>query len=198
MANEVTGHDGQGDCAATAGLTHRVLVFDVACDLRRLVVNGDRPMREARRGDSFIAEGQIYRGGTIPGGGTTTAPGPFDPDTSPGSIGSWVCRGVFHRAFAEILAEGAPHAFTTQVLRFNDGSGLVTEGPEGGPVIRALVGGMGTFACATGSTRARPLGTNVTGLFNLRLTFHLRTHLRRAGHRERRGGSQPSRIRREP
>lgn len=197
MVNEVTGHDDHGDRAATASLTYRVLVFDVACDLRKLVVNGDRPIGEARRGDSFIAEGQIYRGGTIPGGGTMTAPGPFDPDTSPGSIGSWVCGGVFNRAFSEILAEGAPLAFTTQILRFNDGSGLVTEGPEGGPVIRALVGGMGTFACATGSTRARPLGTNVTGLFNLRLTFHLRTRHRSAGRRERRVGSRPSRIRRE-
>lgn len=175
MANEVREHDDQGAGADTAGPTHRVLAFDVANDLRRFVVRGDRPMREARRGDTFIAEGKIYRGGTIPAGGTLTAPGPFDPDTSSGAIGLWVCRGIFHRAFAELVAGSAPHVFTTQVLRFNDGSGLVTEGPEGGPVIRALVGGMGMFAGATGSTRERPLGTNVTGLFNLRLTFHFRT-----------------------
>ena len=175
MVNDVTQHEDQRDCSNARGATQRVLAFDVANDLRRFIVNGDRPMREARRGDTFIAEGKIYWGGTIPGGGTMTAPGLFNPDTASGAIGWWTCRGVFHCDFAEIVAGVTPHAFATQVLCFNDGTGLITEGPEGGPVVRALVGGMGMFADATGSARERPLGTNATGLFNLRLTFHLRT-----------------------
>lgn len=153
----------------------RTLVLDVANDLRRFVVNGSRTLPEARRGDGFITEGKIYPGGTVPPGGTMTSPGPFDPDTAPGAIGLWVCRGTFFVDFAEILNGAEPHVFSTQYHLLNGGNGLVSEGPEGGLVHRSLVGGLGRFVGAAASVVEEPIGTNMTGLFNVRFTFRFET-----------------------
>jgi hypothetical protein len=147
------------------------LVLDVACDARTFAVNGGRTIFDAKRGDGFIVKGKIYPGGTIPRGGTMENPGPFDPDTAPGSIGNWICRGAFEFDIGQILNGAEPHVYSTQYHLLNDGNGLVTDGPEGGPQVRSLIGGMGAYAGAIADVTEEPLGVNSTGLFNLRFTF---------------------------
>jgi hypothetical protein len=150
----------------------QTLVVDVAVDGRVFAVNGGRTIFDAKRGDSFIVKGKIYPGGTIAPGGTMQNPGPFNPDTTPGSIGNWICRGNFEFDIGQILAGAAPHVYSTQYHLFNDGSGLVTDGPEGGaPQVRALIGGIGAYEGSTAEVIEEPLGVNSTGLFNIRFTF---------------------------
>jgi hypothetical protein len=153
----------------------RRLVYDVACDARTFRLNKSGSLMDARRGDGFIVQGKIYPAGTIPPGGTVESPGPFDPDTAPGSIGTWICRGTFHFDISEILAGANPHLYSTQLHLFENGRGLVHEGPEGGaPQLRALTGGMGHFTGASGEVLEEPIGVNSTGLFNIRHTFKIK------------------------
>src|SRR5262245_41635271 len=148
------------------------IVFDVAIDARTFRLNKSGTLLDARRGDGFIVNGKMYPGGSIPPGGTVDNPGPFDPDTAPGSIGAWVCRGTFNYDIGEILAGAHPHLFATQYHIFNDGKSLVHEGPEGGaPQKRVIIGGTGVFSGVAGEVLEEPIGVNKTGLFNIRLTF---------------------------
>jgi len=151
------------------------IVFDVATDARTFRLNRGATLPEARRGDSFIVEGKIYLGGAISPGGTLQAPGPFNPDTAPGTIGKWVLRGTFNHDFGEILASAEPFVFGTQYFLFNDGRVLVSEGPHGGvgPQLRAIIGGAGAFRGAAGEVREEIMGVNSTGLFNQRFTFKI-------------------------
>lgn len=148
------------------------LILDVACDARTFAVNGGRTLMDAKRGDGFIVKGKIYPGGTMEN------PGPFNPDTEPGSIGNWICRGNFEFDISQILAGAEPHVYSTQYHLLDNGNGLVTDGPEGGPQVRALIGGMGAYAGAIADVIEEPLGTNSTGLFNIRFTFKFK---KRAG-----------------
>lgn len=152
----------------------RTLVYDVACDARTFRLNKSGTLMDARRGDGFIVQGKIYPAGTIPPGGTVENPGFFNPDTAPGSIGTWICRGTFNSDIGDILAGAHPHLYSTQLHLFHNGS-LVHEGPEGGaPEIRALTGGTGFFSGASGEVLEEPIGVNSTGLFNIRHTFKIK------------------------
>ncbi|MGH9838215.1 MAG: hypothetical protein ACREEM_05470 [Blastocatellia bacterium] len=151
------------------------VVLDVACDARTFRLGNGRLLPEAKRGDSFIVEGKIYPGGTIPPGGTLEAPGPFNPDTAPGSIGKWVCRGTLNYDLSEIFAGAVPHVFATQFFTLNDGRVLVSDGPEGGGVqLRSIIGGRGGYSGAAGEVTEDPFGVNSTGLFNIRFTFKIK------------------------
>ena len=154
----------------------RTLVYDVACDARTFRLNKSGTLLDARRGDGFIVQGKIYPAGTIQPGGTPDNPGPFDPDTAPGSIGTWICRGNFNFDIGDILKGANPHLFSTQLHLFGNGNGLSHEGPEGGaPEVRSLTGGMGVFSGVAGEVLEEPLGVNRTGLFNIRHTFRIKT-----------------------
>jgi hypothetical protein len=154
----------------------RTVVYDVACDARTFRLNKSGTLLDARRGDGFIVQGKIYPAGTIPAGGTIENPGPFNPDTAPGSIGTWVCRGTFHFDISEILAGAHPHLYSTQYHLFADGNAFVHDGPEGGaPQLRALIGGRGSFIGAAGEVLEEPIGVNSTGLFNIRHTFRIKS-----------------------
>ncbi len=149
---------------------HR-LVLDVALDTRTFTFDrGVKPFEaippDILRGDTFIVNGKIYPGGTIPAG-----QGVFGPD-EPGAIGDWLCRGVFLVGFTEIAAGAPIHVDTTQLFLLAQNSSLVTEGLEGVVTTRrAVTGGTGRFRGVVGQVRQELLGTNVTGLFNIRLTF---------------------------
>ena len=71
--------------------------------------------------------GKIFPGGTIPTGISS-----FDPN-QPGSIGTWVCSGVFVADAADIFSGKAMIAFhTNQIFIFaDDHDQLFTEGLEG-------------------------------------------------------------------
>jgi hypothetical protein len=154
---------------------YQIIVVDVATDARTFRLNRAGTLLDALRGDGFIVEGKIYRGGTIPPGGTMENPGPFDPDMAPGSIGTWICRGTFNFNIGEIMAGAAPHVYTTQHHLFESGESLVHDGPEGGNTQRrALIGGTGFFKGAAGEVIEEPIGVNRTGLFNSRFTFKIK------------------------
>jgi len=123
----------------------------------------------SHRGDTFIVAGKIYPGGTIPAG-----EGVFSPD-NPGSIGKWICRGVWMIGSDELAAGASPAFDTSQIFLLPDDSKqLFSEGLEGPqPTLRAVTGGTGSMIGAAGQVRQETLGTNVTGLFNFRFTFRL-------------------------
>ena len=84
------------------------------------------------RGKTFIVSGNIYKGGTLTEGGDfggrTTPPARGLPEP----IGTWVCRGTFNFDIGDIANGAAPHVTSTQFFYFDDGTLLVTDGPEGG------------------------------------------------------------------
>jgi hypothetical protein len=155
----------------------QTFVLDVAIDAHTLALNNDPTAGGIpRRGTTFIVNGKIYPGGTIPSGVTS-----FDPDTAPGSIGTWVCRGVFLADFADIFVNGsaALTVDTTQIfLLSTDKDALFTEGLEGNLGVtthRAVTGGTGPYRGVTGTLKQETIGVNrngaADGLFDLRFTF---------------------------
>ena len=148
----------------------RSFVIDVACDARTYAQNSVDPSATgSHRGDTFIVAGRIYPGGTIPAG-----EGVFSPD-NPGSIGKWICRGVW-MVSSDQLAAGASPAFDTSQIYLlpDDSKQLFSEGLEGPqPTLRGVTGGAGSMMGAAGQVRQELLGTNVTGLFNFRFSFRL-------------------------
>ena len=165
LALERPGHSARADREK-----ERVMVIDVACDARTYKQNNVDPAAQgSHRGDTFIVAGKIYAGGTIPSGD-----GVFSPD-NPGSIGKWICRGVWLISSEQLAAGVTPGFDTTQIYLLPDeGSQLFSEGLEGSaPTLRAVTGGTGTMKGAAGQVQQELLGTNVTGLFNIRFTFRL-------------------------
>jgi len=152
------------------------LDVDVAMDARTWRMDdGEDPFWPAvtgavLRGDTFVVNGTIYPSGTLPASGFET-PSTLGPDL-PGGIGTWVCRGIFNFDWAAIMTGSVPHVTSTQFFYFNDGRQIVTDGPEGGvTVLRAIIGGAGSFAGATGDVTETPLGFNPTNLFNVHFAF---------------------------
>ena len=156
-------------------------VVDVAIDAHTLGLNNDPSAAGVpQRGTTFIVNGKIYPGGTIPSGVT-----PFDPSTAPGSIGTWICRGVFLADFVDIFVNGtAKVAFdTTQMFLFpDDTNALFTEGFEGNLGVtthRTVTGGTGHFRRVLGTVKQETIGINrngaADGLFDLRFTITVET-----------------------
>jgi hypothetical protein len=156
-------------------------VVDVAIDAHTLALNNDPTAAGVpHRGTTFIVNGKIYRGGTIPSGVTS-----FDPSTAPDSIGTWICRGVFLADFADIFVNGtAKDAFdTTQMFLFpDDTNALFTEGFEGNVGVsthRTVTGGTGRFRRMVGTVKQETIGVNrngaADGLFDLRFTITVET-----------------------
>jgi hypothetical protein len=121
------------------------------------------------RGDTFILNGYIYPGGTIP------AEGKFNP-TNTGSIGMWTCRGVYNVDLSDLVAGQEPAVYTTQYFHFNDGSMITTEGPEGlAPSRRVVTGGTSAFNGVNGEVLQQFLHFNdtldVDGMAGLNFTF---------------------------
>jgi hypothetical protein len=125
---------------------------------------------EPQRGAWFLTEGKIYPKGTIEGDGSS-----FDP-TSPGSIGTWLCRGTHLISLAEILNGGSPWVATTQTyLLPDDRRAITTDGLEGvGVFVRSVTGATGKYRGYIGEQHQELLGFNPTGGVNLRVTFVLR------------------------
>ena len=154
--------------AVQAASLHNRVIWDVAIDCRSWRNNGGISLAEVGRGDSFLANGKIFPGGTF-GAGTQSN----DPN-DPGSIGSWTQRGTMAATVAEIVSGTRPAFFATWFHLLDDGSGLVVDGPhpESGPM--AVVGGMGRFSGASGELSDEIIGSNSTGCPNLRLTIKLK------------------------
>lgn len=151
-----------------------VFVVDVAVDVNtymQIPVVGPPPTNDSLRGTTFIVNGKIFPGGTI------TGPG-FNPNQA-GSIGDWVCRGVFTKDGLAMMPGVAEEIDTTQMFLLpNDAKAIWTEGFEGDQGVtehRAVIGGTGEFRGATGMVVQQTLiGLNSTGGPNSRFTFHLK------------------------
>jgi hypothetical protein len=150
---------------------------DVAIDGATLALNNNDPahMGNPIRGTTFTVTGKIFPGGTIPEGIT-----PFDPNQN-GSIGTWVCSGVFVADAADIFSGKAVIAFhTSQIFLFTDDqNALFTEGLEGSvgtTTDRVVVGGTGKYREWVGQERQETIGLNLEGkgLFDLHFTFKLK------------------------
>jgi hypothetical protein len=151
--------------------TEKTLTLDVATDCRTFNYSQGIPLDQVVRGDGFIMNGKIFRGGTLPAGSQSNDP------NDPGSIGTWVGRGTSTGTLAEHLANpSSPAIFWTEFLLLNDGRGLVSEGwfAPAGFGRAAVIGGMGGFSGASGEFSAASIGTNVTGCSNVRFTITLK------------------------
>lgn len=159
--------------AATVGAKATSVTFDVASDGRTFVLNRiDAAATSMKRGDTYVLNGTIFPGGTIPSGGTKTAPSSFGPDSA-GSVGVWFCRGTFLVNSDQFASQKIQRA-TTHYFAFNDKNRLITEGFEGTILInRAILGGIGAFTGARGLVTMERLGVNSTGSQNLRFVFNI-------------------------
>ncbi len=114
-----------------------------------------------------------YPGGTLHSGTQNNSP------DDPGSIGEWRSRATLLANWNDNtnLFDGSPIAFATMLYSLNNGrDSLVSEGlvlNVGLSVKRAVIGGTGSFAAASGEVRHQNLGTNATTCFNYRFTFKL-------------------------
>jgi hypothetical protein len=127
-------------------------------------------------GDTFILEGTIYPGGTLPRGKANNDP------NAPGGIGKYRGRGVFTADFAnfEKAVDGLPGAspevgIVTEIYSFaGDGASILTDGiwPNANFSARRIVlGGTGQFRDVVGEINEENIGENNAGFCNLRLTF---------------------------
>jgi hypothetical protein len=157
-----------GAQAVEAASSDNSITLDVAIDCRTWRFNAGVGFATFGRGDSFLADGRIFPGGTLAAGAQSNDPNDL------GSIGKWTQRGTMAATLAEILSGTRPAFFATWFHFLDDGSGLVADGPhpESGPM--AVVGGMGRFSGARGTLVDEIIGTNSTGCPNLRLTVTLK------------------------
>src|SRR5260370_35225852 len=98
--------------------------IDVACDARTYRQNNVDPSAPgSSRGDTFIVQGKIYPGGTIPKGNNV-----FSPDNA-GSPGTWICPGTWLGSSAGWSEEESPAFDTPQIyLRPHEPNHLFSEG----------------------------------------------------------------------
>jgi hypothetical protein len=155
----------------------QTMVIDVAMDARteaHIKVNGADA--DLSRGYTFIINGKMYPGGTIPAGDG------LDIDTLTGSIGTWLTRGTFNVDIGQLEAGAHPALSSTEYYLFSttgmsDGEeALFSEGPQfGAKTHRVVLGGTGSYRGVIGEVQEETLGHNSTGFANERFTFTIRT-----------------------
>jgi len=167
----------RGDEGRHSDARWKTIVIDLAEDARteaHINVNGADTL--LKRGYTFIINGKIYPGGTLPAGDG------LDIDTLTGSIGTWLTRGTFNVDLSQILAGAHPALSSTQYYLFSptgasDGEeALMSEGPEfGATTHRVVLGGTGRYRGVIGEVQEETLGFNNTGFANKRFTFTIRS-----------------------
>jgi hypothetical protein len=135
--------------------------FDVAENLSRFVYD-EAPVFEdgmPAYGNAFVTQGYVYPAGTLDGGieGTLADGSPAFPDKV---IGTWTCDGYYVGDGFRTLTGTV--VITRQVIAFNDGDLLITQGPElaeaGVAMVRAVTGGTGDYSDAPAEIRQTLLG----------------------------------------
>ena len=135
--------------------------FDVAEDLSRFAYD-EAPVFDdgmPAYGNAFVTQGYVYPAGTLDGGveGTLEDGSPAFPDKV---IGTWTCDGYyvgdgFRTATGTVV-------ITRQVIVFEDGDLLITQGPELAEtdveIVRAVTGGTGDYADAPAGISQTLLG----------------------------------------
>jgi hypothetical protein len=160
----------ESETQAAIGDSGQVMfTVDVAEDFSKFVYTPVNPNDTIpKRGATFVTQGNIFPGGTIPAEGT------FHP-RSRGAIGSWTCRGI-HLVAADQIPDAPVWVHTAQLFQLpDDGREISTEGLEGSaPMRRTVTGATGPLKDHVGEQRQEFLGFNETGGVNLRVTFVLR------------------------
>jgi hypothetical protein len=128
-----------------------VSAFDVAEDLSRFVYD-EAPLFDdgmPAYGNAFVTQGYVYPAGTLDGGveGTTPDGSPAFPEKV---IGTWTCDGYY--VGDGFRTQTGTVVITRQVIVFDDGDLLITQGPELAEtdvdIVRAVTGGTGDYADA--------------------------------------------------
>lgn len=167
---------GYGDTPETVTLD-----VDVAEDGTRFVFD-DAPLFDdglPAYGNSFVTQGFIYEDGTLgdTDGVIIDDDGNAAPEFPDEVIGEWTCYGTF-------IGDGAhettdPWVVTTQIFEFDDGSSFVSVGTElpqqAGTIARAITGGTGDYATASGQLDQTTNGHNATDGVNADFSVTLQT-----------------------
>jgi hypothetical protein len=158
--------------------------FDVAEDLSRFVYD-EAPVFDDNMpayGNAFVTQGYVYPAGTLDGGieGTKPDGSPAFPDKI---IGTWTCDGYY--VGDGFRTQTGTVVITRQVIVFDDGDILITQGPElaetGVAVVRAVTGGTGDYLHAPGELRQILLGMSDGYGVRLQMEFGAKTALNAAG-----------------
>jgi hypothetical protein len=156
--------------SSSAAKPDESLTLDIACDARTFAMNPADPANPFARGSTFVVSGKLYAPLTIPAGGTSAAPGPFDLDDEAAhpSIGKWICRGT-------LTLDDTAAGVVTQFYLLKNGDGLITEGitPQVS-IERAIVGGLGQLSGAAGREVETIIGFNKTGFENFTCTYGIK------------------------
>jgi hypothetical protein len=193
----IAGSSLRGDEGSPSHAGWKQIVIDVAVDARTAVVNQVNPSTSPpKRGDTFIENGKIYPGGTIPSGVVV------DIDTLSGSIGTLVARGTFNFDFSQAFTGGNPLISSTEHYLFStsgalDGEdSLMSEGQDSiiGSTHRVVLGGTGIYRGTIGDVKREVLGPNSTGFLNFRFTFQIRTPESMDDGRLQTGGSRRKQL----
>jgi hypothetical protein len=161
----------------------QVRTFTVDVSLGSPYFQNDTNPPEAKdafvQGDTFIQDGSIFPGGTIPMGKTN-----FDP-AAPGAIGQYRARGTFTTDFPD-FERAAAHksaapdlAFASEMFSLgNDKSIILTDGTWPNAYFstsRVVLGGTGSFGDIVGEVHEENIGENKYGFCNFRVTFKIHT-----------------------
>jgi hypothetical protein len=151
-----------------------IVTLDLAVDCRTAA-------GEFTRGGIFMLNGKIFPAGTLPSGAASNDPA--QPVNGVAPIGDWLVRGQHALPLPPALApfySSAPGDFATGYFILDRGqSALFTEAyaflQDQAPSLafNAVTGGVGRFRGAAGDNQGGPIGFNVTGCPNFRLTFNL-------------------------
>jgi hypothetical protein len=171
----------------TAGVAGVLPAFDVAEDLSRFVY-GEAPVFDDNMpayGNAFVTQGYVYPAGTLDGGieGTLPDGSPAFPDKV---IGTWTCDGYYVGDGFRTLTGTV--VITRQVIVFDDGDILITQGPELAQtdveIVRAVTGGTGDYAHAPDEIRQTLLGMSDGYGVRLQMEFGRETAWNAAGYPE--------------
>ncbi len=148
--------------------------FDVAEDLSRFIF-ASAPVHDDGMpafGNPFVTQGYIYPAGTLDGGVEGTLPdgSPAWPDLV---LGEWTCDGYFVGEGGHTTAGNM--VITRQVFEFEDGSVIITHGPELADVdvaiARPITGATGDYLNVGDVMEQTLLG--MTDGFGVRLQFEI-------------------------
>lgn len=160
------------DAVAAIADGEGVLRFEIAEDATHFIFDPDLTHEDGMPayGNTFITRAYIYPAGTLDGTNGVNADG--SPEFPDQVLGIWICRGWFVGDGMRTLS-GAMVA-TSQIYDFGDVHGaatLTSDGLElvdvGVAIERAITGGTGPFAGATGVATQTLLGLNATEGVNL-------------------------------
>jgi hypothetical protein len=147
------------DPVTTPAVKQTMFTLDLVGDGNSFVscrVDNIQDVLKGKRGDSFLVQSGLYKGGTI---SPSTLPG------TSGSLGNWYCWGVYNIDAANALRPGPiPPFLSTELFQFNNGDEMVTFGGEFiiPSFSRVLAGGTGQYAFAKGIMEFQAIGVNAT------------------------------------